>query len=392
MTFETVQEGETIAALEARLQEAEERFKGLFEESPVACHEIDRNGVVQRVNRSECALLGFEPAEMVGRQIWDFMVVEEREKSQEGVRQRISGEQSFEPFEREYTRRDGTHLVLEIHSKLIRNASGEVVGIRSFLLDVTKRKRAEEALREKARDLERSNAELEQFAYVASHDLQEPLRKILAFGDRLKNRYFDVLGAEGQDYLLRMQNASSRMQLLIQDLLQLCRVASHKHPFTAVDLGDVTRNVLSDLESRIEQLQAHVEVGPLPVILADKLQMAQLIQNLLSNALKFHKPGTPPRVKVFASFPGEAAEQTRQCQIAVEDNGIGFEEKYLDRVFQVFQRLHGRNEYEGTGVGLAICRKIAERHGGSITAHSAPGMGAKFVVTLPCIQEKRTND
>jgi light-regulated signal transduction histidine kinase (bacteriophytochrome) len=295
----------------------------------------------------------------------------------------VSSGQAETPFERQYTRRDGAALVLEVHPKLIRDAAGRIAGIRSFTFDITERKRAERALQQRAQELARSNTELEQFASVASHDLQEPLRKILAFGDRLKRKCGETLGAEGRDYLERMQNAASRMQILIHDLLSLSRVSSNSQPFAVVDLAEVVRTVVSDLEARIEQLGAHVEVGALPVITADRVQIAQLLQNLVGNGLKFHKRGESPVVKVHGELLDGPSGSRGLCRIVVEDNGIGFDEKYLDRIFEVFQRLHGRNEYEGTGIGLAICRKIVERHGGGLTATSSPGMGAKFIVTLP---------
>ncbi len=362
------------------LLESEERFRQLFDQAPVAYHEIDCNGVVRRLNRAECALLGFQYSEIIGKPIWDFVADDERVRSQEAVRKKLSGEQALVPFTRDYVRGDGARLTVEIHEKLIRDASGTVVGIRSSLLDITERKQAQEELARKAQELARSNAELEQFAYVASHDLQEPLRKIQAFGDRLNAKCGDSIGDLGLDYLGRMQNAAGRMQVLINDLLALSRLKTKAQPFAPVNLNAVARAVLSDLETRIERLGATVEIGTLPALNADGLQMSQLLQNLIGNALKFHRPDQPPVVKVTSSL---AEADQRSCHIVVEDNGIGFEEKYLDRIFQVFQRLHGRNEYEGTGIGLAICRQIAERHGGSITAHSEPGKGAKFIVTLP---------
>lgn len=241
-------------------------------------------------------------------------------------------------------------------------------------------------------ELDRSNIELQQFASIASHDLQEPLRKILAFGNRLKDKYGEVLTDQGRDYLDRMQNAASRMQTLIDDLLILSRITTRARPFTTVNLAQVTQDVLSDLEVRIQQTQGRVEVGELPIIAADPLQMRQLLQNLIGNALKFHQDEEPPVVKVYSRFgtqrqPSEG-QATDAWQIIVEDNGIGFDEMYLDRIFNVFQRLHSRSEYEGTGVGLAICRKIVERHGGSLTAESKPGRGATFTVTLPITQRQ----
>ncbi|RUR72293.1 PAS domain-containing protein [Chlorogloeopsis fritschii PCC 9212] len=236
-------------------------------------------------------------------------------------------------------------------------------------------------------ELARSNDELQEFAFVASHDLQEPLRKIKTFSDRLKVIASDSLSAQALDYLERMQNATRRMQTLIEDLLTLSRVTTRAQPFVSVNLFQITQEVLSDLEVTIQQEQAKVEIGELPTLKADPLQMRQLLQNLIINALKFHSPEEPPIVKIYSQILlsplDPIAISTEKCQIIVEDNGIGFDEKYLDRIFNVFQRLHGRSEYEGTGIGLAICRKIVERHQGTITAESIRGQGAKFIVTLP---------
>ena len=239
--------------------------------------------------------------------------------------------------------------------------------------------------------LGRSNRELEQFASVASHDLQEPLRKIQAFGDRLQAKYADGLGEQGREYVERMQASAARMRNLIDALLTFSRVTTKAQPFVPVDLAATAREVVSDLEGRLQQSGGRVEVGSLPTIDADPSQMRQLLQNLVANALKFHKPAEPPLVRVEARLLNGASGNGRtdlRYEIAVCDNGIGFDEIYLDRIFEVYQRLHSRQEYEGTGVGLAICHKIVERHGGSITAKSAPDQGATFLVTLPVQQSK----
>jgi signal transduction histidine kinase len=259
-------------------------------------------------------------------------------------------------------------------------------------------RRAQESLVERTREVERvnrelarSNRELEDFASVASHDLQEPLRKITAFGDRLAG-YAEALDEKGSDYLARMRAAAARMQTLIEDLLAYSRVTTRARPFAPVDLSAVVREVLGDLELRIEKSAADVEVGELPTVHADPLQMRQLFQNLLANALKFQRPGEAPAIRLSAEvFDGggqgsDGGPAPALCRLTVEDNGIGFDEKYLDRLFKPFQRLHGQSAYEGTGIGLAICSKIAARHGGSITAASRPGQGARFVVTLPLTQ------
>ncbi|MBE0595862.1 MAG: HAMP domain-containing protein [Desulfuromonadales bacterium] len=247
---------------------------------------------------------------------------------------------------------------------------------------------SERRQQESAAALARSNRELEEFAYIASHDLQEPLRKITVFGDRLQNRYREHLDEQGHDYLARMLNAGARMQRLIEDLLSYSRVSSRSQPFAPTNLNQILREVLTDLEVSIDQSGAEIEAGELPTIEADPLQMRQLLQNLIGNALKFHRPGIAPRVQITATGErqGERPEQPHFWRLGVRDHGIGFDQQHAERIFTVFHRLHGRSEYEGTGVGLAICRKIAQRHGGSIEVRSTPGEGTLFEVLLPFFQ------
>ena len=243
-------------------------------------------------------------------------------------------------------------------------------------------------------ELERSNRELQDFAFVASHDLQEPLRKIQAFGDRLRTVQGPNFTDQGRDYLERMHSAAGRMHTLINDLLTFSRVTTKAQPFVPTDLNKIASDVVSDLETRIEDTGGSVQISSLPVIEADELQMRQLLQNLIANALKFRREGVPPRVTISAetvpSGPSENGDPAIEeyVKIYVKDNGIGFDEKYLDRIFTPFQRLHGRNEYEGTGIGLAVCRKIVERHGGTLTAESTSGEGSMFIVSLPSAQSK----
>ncbi len=239
----------------------------------------------------------------------------------------------------------------------------------------TARRQAEDA----AQALARANSELEQFAYIASHDLQEPLRKIQAFGRLLTASAAGPLDDQSRDYISRMDRAALRMQTLINDLLELSRVHRKGQPFELVDLNQIVRDVLQDLESRISQTQGQVTVGPLPALEADPTQMRQLFQNLIGNALKYRKPDAPPVVRVEAA----PAPDSGAWNIEVRDNGIGFEQQYAERIFQPFQRLHGRDEYEGTGMGLAICRRIVERHAGTIDAQGRPGAGTTITVQLP---------
>lgn len=267
------------------------------------------------------------------------------------------------------------------------DGSGTIIGGVAVVRDVTKERESRERLSAFADLLKQRNRELQEFAYVASHDLQEPLRKVLAFGDRLEKRSVDLLDERSLDYLERMRNASRRMQILINDLLSFSRISTDAKPFTAVDLKTILQEVLVDLENQVEETGATIEIGELPEIEADPTQMRQLLQNLISNGIKYRKPKTAPHIHIFARL--HAAEEDlpplsgTASLLHVVDDGIGFEEKYVDRIFTVFQRLHGRNEYPGTGVGLAICRKIAERHNGWITARSIPGEGSTFIVGLP---------
>jgi light-regulated signal transduction histidine kinase (bacteriophytochrome) len=236
------------------------------------------------------------------------------------------------------------------------------------------------ALARRADELVRSNAELEQFASIASHDLQEPLRKVRTFTEQLTVTEADRLSEKGRDYITRANAAAERMQRLIEDLLKFSRVATHGRPFAPVDLGSVTTGVLEDLEDQVQRTGATVHVGKLPTVFGDALQMRQLMQNLISNALKFHREGVPPEVAI------EGTVNDGEMRLTVRDNGIGFEPQYERRIFRVFERLHGRTEYPGTGIGLALCRKIVERHGGTIVAEGRPGAGSTFTVVMPVRQ------
>ena len=246
--------------------------------------------------------------------------------------------------------------------------------------DITARRFTEWRLAEQHRELERSNAALEEFASVASHDLQAPLRKILSFGELLNTSAGPALEGNARAYLARMLSAAARMRTLVSDVLLYAQVTTRVHPFVRTDLARVAREVLGDLETSIAESGGRVEVGELMVIDADALQMRQLLQNLIGNALKYRKKDTPPVVLLACSNGGP------NCAITVSDNGIGFNEKHAAKIFRMFVRLNARADYEGSGIGLAICRKIVERHNGTIAATSTPGVGATFTVTLPVTQ------
>ncbi len=250
--------------------------------------------------------------------------------------------------------------------------------------EILERQKAQENLQDFAEQLKVKNQELQEFVYVASHDLQEPLRKIQTFSDRIIKKYNNLLDEKGKDYINRMQNATLRMQQLINDLLALSRITSQQKPFEKVDLNIIVNEVISDLEMRLEDGKGKVILTDLPIIEADPTQMRQLFQNLIANGLKFHQENIPPIINIESKII-----DNNNCQIMVKDNGIGFEEKYKERIFRVFERLHARSSYEGTGIGLSICRKIVERHHGIITVNSDIGKGSTFMINLPLSQPKK---
>jgi signal transduction histidine kinase len=259
--------------------------------------------------------------------------------------------------------------------------------------DVSERKEAAQAMATANAKLERRNRALRDFAYIASHDLQEPLRKIRSFSSLVLDDYAGVVDDAGRHYLDRMHDAAERMSQLINDLLVYSRITTRAQPFEPVDLEKIARTVRGDLDLQIEDVDGTVDIGDLPTVEADPTQIRQVLQNLIGNGLKFHKPDEPPHVQVTATVESADpdlqqegrldASCTEMCRLTVADNGIGFEQSHADRIFTPFKRLHGRGEYEGTGMGLAICRRIVERHGGDISVTSTPGEGATFTVLLP---------
>ncbi len=363
--------------------ESEQRLAAFLRYVPGVAFMKDAQGRYAYVNESFEKLVGLTLEHLRGKtdaEIWPPEIAAQFRANDAEVMARKQAVQVVETV----PQADGPHFWLSSKFPIL-DGAGQPTMLAAVSIDITERQRAEHELKAFAVRLERSNRELQDFSYVASHDLQEPLRKIRAFGDRLASKHGGALDASGREYVRFMQEAAARMQTLLEDLLSYSRVTTQASPFSPVDLAEVARQVLEDLELRVEQTGGQVELGALPVIQADHTQMRQLLQNLIGNALKFHRTAVPPLVQVQAQVRGESGHD-ETCEIVVRDNGIGFEEKYLDRIFQPFQRLHGRESFEGTGIGLAICRKIAERHGGSITARSQPGHGTTFRVSLPLKQ------
>ncbi|MES0363360.1 MAG: PAS domain S-box protein [Desulfobacteria bacterium] len=365
----------------AALRESEQKHRTVLEACPDPVVVYDMEGKNTYINPAFTQVFGWPPEQLLGKKL-DYVPEENWPETQMMIAKVKAGE-SFSDVESRRHTKDAEIIDVSVSAGIYLNRDGIPVGSVHILRNVTQRKLAEERLKETMAELQRSNTELQQFAYVASHDLQEPLRKVQAFGDRLKAKYAEALDERGLDYVDRMQNAAKRMQSLINNLLTLSRITTKAQPFVQVNLADVVRGVVADLELHVERAGGRVEAGDMPTIDADPTQMRQLLQNLINNALKFHEPEKKPVVKIHSQLMNET------CKITVEDSGIGFDEKYLDRIFAVFQRLHGRGKYDGTGVGLTICQKIAERHGGSITAKSTPGQGATFIVTLPVKHKRR---
>ena len=268
---------------------------------------------------------------------------------------------------------------------------GQQPYILGTVVDITERKAYENQLKQYTTELQRSNEDLEQFAYIASHDLQEPLRKIRAFGDRLSIKFHSGFDTSGQDYLVRMQSAAARMQLLIEDILAFSKVSRNVAEFERLDMKKLLEEVVDDLDAQIRRERGTVKMGILPNLTGDRAQIKRLFQNLISNGLKFHKAGEKPIVEISGATIkgaqlkefGKPATDGEYAFFKVKDNGIGFDEKYREKIFNIFQRLHGRNDYEGTGIGLSICRKVVVNHRGHILTKSEENVGSEFIVILP---------
>ena len=389
-----------------QIEEAEASLRGAIELAELGTWELDV--VMNQVTYSDRiqAWLGFK-ASTEGVSSTTYNPVHERDRSRvEAAIGAVLQPGSSGIYDEEYTlvnQQTGTERTVHAHGRTYFDAQGKPVKIIGTAQDVTRQRNLQyeleqqvqartQQLQASVQDLQRSNENLQQFAYVASHDLQEPLRKIQSFGDMLRSQYSEQLGETGGDYLSRMQSSAQRMSILIRDLLTYSRISTQQDTSTQVSLTDLVALVLTDLDITITETGAEITVASLPILPGDRSQIGQLFQNLISNALKFRRPDVAPRISVSTNQVAAAdlpitVRPTRAAaayhRIDVADNGIGFNEKYLDRIFQVFQRLHGKSEFAGTGIGLAICEKVAANHGGAITATSQLGQGATFSVFLP---------
>lgn len=367
---------------EATLKQSEDKFSKVFQTSVdgICIIRFD-DGVFVDVNHAFCNITGYDRKTLIGNSIAALSIwydVDDRKK----IMAYIQENGKFEKVEFQFYRKNGDLFIGQLSGSVIevQNETCVITAVR----DITHQKQAETEREQLIQEIQRSNQALHDFASVASHDLKEPLRKIQTFSNRLETKYRHQLDERGQDYLARMQSAAARGLTLIDDLLAFSRLTTNVEPFTEVNLTAVVKSVLVDLENHIERTNATVEVMPLPRLQANKTQMRQLFQNLISNALKFHQPDVPPLVKI--QWDNAEKEDASQAEISVTDNGIGFEETFSERIFAVFQRLHTRREFEGSGMGLAICKQIVDQHNGRIFAKSTPGKGSTFTIILPLSQ------
>ena len=371
---------------DAATHAANQRLSQILMTAAEGIYGVDGKGTLTFINPRACQMLGYEEHELIGKDMHAMVHHSRRDGSlypREECGLHYPGRIGESVEGDVFWTKSGQPIPIESASSPL-NPDDKTQGAVITFRDITNRKRDELALRRYAQELKRSNSELQEFAYAASHDLQEPLRKIQAFGERLNNKCYDALDDTGRHYLERMVDASTRMRRLIDDLLSYSRVNSKTTSFLPVDLSAVIADVLSDLEPRIVAEDARIRVGDLPAIEADPGQMHQLFLNLIANSLKFRRPGVQPSISIEGSV--EVGESGAMARIAVADNGVGFEPRHAERIFGMFERLHGRDEFDGTGVGLATCRKIAERHTGELTAWGEPDAGAVFTLVLPVRQ------
>jgi PAS domain S-box-containing protein len=366
-----------------KLRDSEGHLRAILDTALEGILTIDANGIIITANKSAQQTFGYAAPELVGESVSKLMSDLDRDWHDRYLtRHGVSGLETLLGNRREATgmRRNGSVFPMDISViDVYRAGRRQFTG---FIRDITDRRTAEQALKKTLSDLDERNRELQDFAFVASHDLQEPLRKVRMFSDRLLQEYGPRLDERAREFLQRNTMAGSRMQVLIDDLLAYSRVATRSEKLSPVDLNRLVAVIVDDLEALRVSSGGKVEWANLPTLMANATQMRQLFQNLISNALKFRNPERAPLVQIRAQ-PCQAQDQTPAWRISISDNGIGFDNAHADRIFAPFQRLHGRSQFEGSGIGLAIVRRIIERHGGTISANATPGQGATFTLELP---------
>ena len=371
------------------LKKAEEQLKQTENFSLVMTTHVGLDGSWLKVPKTLCDLLGYTREELLSSKFKSVTHPDDFLADWNQCQRLISGEIKSFVLEKRYIHKGGEIIWADLNCSIVLDEEKKPLHFLTYIRDITERKILEETLKRYSKELEdrvqertlalvRSNQDLEEFAYLASHDMQEPLRKIITFGDRLQEKD-DSLNEEAKDYLSRMQKAAWRMSNYIYDLLEYSKVTQQSKKYERISLKKTVNQVIDDLSDQIKNQNATIQVGELPTLEADPVQLPKVIQNLISNSLKYHQEGVLPSINITSSF----LEKTKNWQIEVSDNGIGIEEKHYNRIFKVFERLHGRSEYEGSGIGLAICKKIIHRHNGTITVQKNLPHGTTFVITLP---------
>ena len=370
---------------------------------------LDKKGNIVDINEKPQAWIGYKSEDMIGKNILKlpFLTRKSKLKAMQSFLQRIAGKE-IQPYELEFITKDNEIRIGRVVGNPIRDEKGKVIQDLVMISDITEQKKVEDALQRAHNELEervkertmeltktneklqleinererteaelaRSNAELQQFAYVASHDLQEPLRMVASYLQLLERRYKNQLDNDADDFIAYAVDGAIRMQRLINDLLTYSRVSTHGKEFKPTDCEEILRQTLANLQVVITENDAKVTHDRLPVVMADDTQMGQLFQNLIANAIKFRKAETP-HIHISAE------KRNSEWIFSIRDNGIGIEPEYKDRIFVIFQRLHNAAKYPGTGIGLSVCKRIVERHGGSIWVESEPGKGSSFLFTIP---------
>jgi two-component system, chemotaxis family, sensor kinase Cph1 len=410
--IELEMQNEELRQAHAQIEESRERYADLYDFAPVGYLALDDKGHVVEANLAAAAQLSTERARLIETIFPLYVNRKDRQQARLHI-MTVFKTRGRQTCELRLKPKGGEEFYARLESVFIENTNGED-RCRTSISDISYAKRAEEALQrahdeleERVRErtaelaeanellkinmekLERSSQELQDFAFSASHDMQEPLHKIQAFGSRIKQESLDDLS---RDYLQRMVNAANQMSDMVQGLLNYSRVNTRGEPFTSVDLTELAQEVADGMGPLALEAGASFEIRKLPTLDTDPNQIRQLFRNLIENALKFRSE-RKPLIKIFSKIvddPGRSGIRIgkQHCDIFVGDNGIGFDERYLDRIFTLFQRLHGRSAYEGTGMGLPVCRRIVERHGGSIRAESEPGKGSTFIIRLPVKQDR----
>jgi PAS domain S-box-containing protein len=359
---------------EQQLQASEERFHSLIKHLSDVILIIDKDDRITYASDSSKEILGVEPNDLIGNFGHEMVHPDDRSLAQDAFITVMQQSNAILPAQVRYKHPNKGWLHIDLIANNLLGQPG-IEGIVLTIRDISERKKAEVEQEKILLELERSNRELEQFAYAVSHDLQEPLRKVRSFAELLSERYGESLDEKATTYIEYLVDGAQRMQILIQDLLSYSRIISRGEPFVKIDSSKSLNDALANLEMAIQESNARIEVGKLPEIKADASQLTRLFQNLVSNAIKFQKDNDPViRISVD--------QLKNHWKFMVSDNGIGIDPQFSDRIFQVFQRLHSREEYAGTGIGLALCKRIVERHGGEILVDSETGTGTTFIFTI----------